>query len=278
QYPNGRIFLFYCTGNNTQTNVTNLHGVREIWFTTSTDDGVTWSSPVNITLEVSHPYQPAFNPAYDDTLKWTAYATGPGHALQITEGPHKGRIVVPINHGIFSTKTNYAAFFYSDDHGKTFHLSPDVPIQSDETTASELPGGGVLLNSRDQYDLRHQRILSYDTVENMDSTAQWQSSWNPYLIDPVCEGSMLNYTTDAGKQILLFCNPVSPAYQRAMLGLRQSFDWGETWTQPYIADGGPAAYSDIVALPDDHIGILYEYNNYGAIRFLSVRYNQIPVQ
>lgn len=278
QYPNGRILLFYCTGNNTQANVTKLNGVREVWYVASTDNGQTWSSPVNITLEVSHPYQPSFNPAYDDTLKWTAYATGPGHALQMSEGPHKGRIVVPINHGIFSSKTNYAAAFYSDDHGKTFHLSPDVPIESDETTAAELPGGGVLLNSRDQYDSRHERILSYDTTGNLDTVTHWQSSWNPYLIDPVCEGTMLNYTTAAGKQVLLFCNPVSPAYQRAMLGLRQSFDWGQTWTQPYIADGGAAAYSDIVSLPDGHIGILYETDNYGVIRLISVKYSNIPAQ
>ncbi|MBS1973674.1 MAG: exo-alpha-sialidase, partial [Bacteroidetes bacterium] len=207
-YPQGRIFLFYCTGNNTQANVTNLVGVREVWYTTSTDNGATWSAPTNITLQVHHPYQPTFNPAYTDTLKWTAYATGPGHALQLTQGAHTGRMVVPINHGIYSSKTNYAAAFYSDDHGVSFLLSPDVPFQSDETTATELQNGGVLLNSRDQYLGSHERILSYDVSGNLDGTTKWQTGFNTYLPDPVCEGSMINYTTTAGKQVLLFSNPV----------------------------------------------------------------------
>jgi sialidase-1 len=276
-YPQGRIFLFYCTGNNTQANVTHLNGVRESWYTTSTDGGASWSAPVNITLQVHHPYQPVFNPSYTDTLKWTAYATAPGHALQLTQGPHKGRIVVPFNHGIYASKTNYAAVFYSDDHGKTFRLSPDVAMQSDETIAAELPGGGVLLNSRNQYLGGYKRILSYDSTGNLDATTKWQSGFNSYLPEPVCQASMINYTTGKGKQVLLFSNPVSPAHTREQLGIRQSFDWGKTWTYPAIPDGGFAAYSDLAILPAGHIGILYEADNYGTVKFISVPYESIPV-
>lgn len=278
KYPQGRVFLFYCTGNNTQANVENLQGVREVWYTTSTDSGQTWSAPVNITLQVHHPYQPQFNPAYTDPLKWTAYATGPGHALQMTQGAHQGRIVVPINHGIFASHTNFAAAFYTDDHGKTFHLSPDVSIESDETTAAELTGGGVLLNSRDQYTGMHQRILSYDITGNLDASTQWQSGYNATLTDPECEGSMLNYTNAAGQQILLFSNPTSPQLQRAMVGIRQSFDQGKTWTQPDVVDEGSGAYSDLVGISNTQIGIIYEAGNYSTIRFVAVNYNDLPTK
>lgn len=274
-YPQGRVFLFYCTGNNTQGNVTNLKGVREVWYTVSTDNGDSWSKPVNITLQVHHPYQPAFNPAYSDPMKWTAYATGPCHAIQITEGSHKGRLVVPINHGIYSNKTNYAAVFYTDDHGETFHLSPDVPLQSDETTVAELPGGGLLLNSRDQYLGKHRRILSYDSTGNLDNTTIWQSSFNAFLPGPVCQGSMINDTNSNHEALLLFCNPTSTT-TRSQLGLRQSFDWGKSWTAPFILSEGFGGYSDIVILPEWHIGVLYEADNYKTIQFKSVQYDVIP--
>ena len=274
-YPNGRIFLFYCTGNNTQANVTQLVGVREVFYTTSTDNGKTWSAPVNITLQVHHAYQPAYNPAYNDPLKWSAYATGPGHALQVTQGNYAGRIVVPFNHGVYTTQTNYAAAFYSDDHGKTFHISPDVTMQSDETTAAELPGGGIILNSRDQYLGVPARILSFDNAGALNSTTQWGSAFNAGLPEPVCEGSMLNYTTPAGAKVLLFANPTN-TYTRSQIGVRQSFDGGKTWTQAYIVDPGTSAYSDIVALPNGHIGIIYEASN--NIQFVSFSYSLIPVQ
>ncbi|OIR12228.1 sialidase precursor [mine drainage metagenome] len=275
-YPKGRIFLFYCTGNNTQANVTNLNGVREVFYIASSDNGNTWSPPVNITLQVHHPYQPNYNTLYIDSLKWTAYATGPGHALQLTQGIHSGRIVVPINHGIYINKTNYAAVFYSDNHCKTFQLSPDVCLQSDETTSAELKGGGVLLNSRNQYLPGNYRILSYDSIGNLNNTTIWQTAFNHYLPEPICEGAMLNYTNISGQQILLFCNPTS-IKDRSALGVRQSFDQGKTWTNPLLVDTGFSAYSDIVILPSGHLGIIYEADNYTTIKFTSFNYGLIPV-
>lgn len=272
-YPKGRIFLFYCTGNNTETNVINLVGVREVWYITSTDNGTSWSTPVNITLQVHHPYQPAYNPAYTDTLKWGAYATAPGHALQIAQGIHAGRIVVPINHSIYQ-KGNYATVFYTDDHGKTFHLAPDVPMQSNESTAAELPNGGVLLNSRNQISGNHFRILSYDSTGNLNKTTQWKSTFNSYLVEPVCEGSMINYKNNNGQNVLLFSNPADPN-SRIDLTVKQSFNNGQTWTNGFVIDYGASAYSDLVILPGQRIGVLFEENSAGTIRFSSFDYSDL---
>lgn len=279
-YPQGRIFLFYCTGNNTEANVANLTGVREVWYKTSTDNGITWSSPVNITLQVHHPYQPTFNAAYTDPMKWSTYATAPGHALQLTQGVRRGRIVVPINHGIYSNKTNYAAAFYSDDHGATFHLTPDVGMKSNETIAAELPGGGVLLNSRDQYLGSYTRILSYDsTAISLNGPITWQTSFNTTLPDPVCQASMINYTTSTGKSILLFSNPTNTNHTRTILGVRQSTDLGKTWSSPLILDSGYASYSDLVILPDNNnIGVLYESKNVTAVTFVVFPYSKLAPQ
>ena len=56
-------------------------GTRTVWVLKSTDDGETWSAPVEITTSVKR-------------AGWTWYATGPGVGIQ-TKG---GRLVIPANH------------------------------------------------------------------------------------------------------------------------------------------------------------------------------------
>src|SRR6476659_9933301 len=94
-YPNGRIFLFYNTGNNHEGEVRKGNGLREVWYKTSTDNGKTWSAPVNITLQVHRPMQPRVNPGYNFAEDWRSYANTPGHAMQFQNGRYKGRIFIP---------------------------------------------------------------------------------------------------------------------------------------------------------------------------------------
>ncbi|HLT71005.1 MAG TPA: sialidase family protein, partial [Cyclobacteriaceae bacterium] len=78
RYPGGRIFLFYNTGNNHEGDVRKGNGLREVWYVTSTDDGATWSEPVNITTQVHRPNQPQVNPSYRFEEDWRSYANTPG--------------------------------------------------------------------------------------------------------------------------------------------------------------------------------------------------------
>lgn len=84
KYPEGRIFLFYNTGNNHEGEVRKGNGLREVWYKTSVDEGRSWSEPVNITAQVHKPYQPKTNPAYNFKEDWRHYANTPGHAMQFT--------------------------------------------------------------------------------------------------------------------------------------------------------------------------------------------------
>src|SRR6476620_10714420 len=97
-FPQGRIFLFYNTGNNHEGEVRKGNGLREVWYKTSTDNGKTWSAPVNITLQVHRPMQPRVNPGYNFAEDWRSYANTPGHAMQFQNGRYKGRIFIPANH------------------------------------------------------------------------------------------------------------------------------------------------------------------------------------
>ncbi|RYZ49437.1 MAG: exo-alpha-sialidase, partial [Chitinophagaceae bacterium] len=164
-YPGGRIFLFYNTGNNHEGEVRKGKGLREAWYITSVDNGRTWSEPVNITTQVHRPKNVASNPAYNFTEDWRSYANTPGHAMQFEKGKYKGRIFIAANHSAGDPQNgsaDYAAHgYYTDDHGKTFHLSATIAVPgSNESTAAELSGDRLMMNSRNQKGDIRARIVS----------------------------------------------------------------------------------------------------------------------
>ncbi|MEN9701352.1 MAG: hypothetical protein RIR55_667 [Bacteroidota bacterium] len=281
QYPNGRIFLFYNTGNNHESEVRKGNGIREVFYITSVDDGKSWSEPTNITTQVHRPKQPNINPYYNFTEDWRSYANTPGHAMQFSQGVYKGRIYIAANHSFGNPLPHYAdgrAFgYYSDDHGKTFHLSDDVNVRGgNEATAAELAGGKLMLNVRNQYGDVKARIVAISS----DGGVKWDTAYfDRNLPDPVCEGAILTVGFKKGKAILAFCNAADTT-QRNDLTLRISADEGKTWKKSYLIDNKESkdqkkdytAYSDIVLLNKKTIGVLYERAGYSEIVFTSKKY------
>lgn len=272
-YPDGRIFLFYNTGNGHENEIAKGKGIRECHYITSTDGGRNWSAPVNITTQVHRPKQPAVNPAYNFTEDWRTYANTPGHAMQFTEGKYKGRIYIAANHSAGEPKndgTHYFAHgYFSDDHGKTFRLSETVDIPGgNESTAAFLSDGKLMMNSRNQRGVTKTRIVS---ISN-DGGATWDTSYyDQNLPDPVCQGSLLQTGKRKGRPVLAFCNPAD-TITRSRLTLRLSFDEGRSWQKNILITGAFAAYSDIVKTGKRKIGVLYEKNNYGEIVFREVKW------
>ena len=274
-FPKGRIFLFYNTGTKSESEVRNGNGVREVWYKTSTDNGNSWSEPVNITLQVHKPNQPGINRAYQFAADWRSYANTPGHALQYSSKPYSGRIYVAANHSEQNSKqpgvSYFAHGFYSDDHGRTFKLSETVPLAgSNESSAAELSNGSLILNSRNQQGDIRERIVAI----SKNGGATWDTVYFDYqLPDPVCQGSILNIGKKNGKNILAFCNAADRS-DRNNLTLRISSDDGLTWSKSIKVDNNPqqknvsyTAYSDIVRISKKKIGILYEKANYSRIVF-----------
>lgn len=272
-YPQGRIFLFYNNGNNHENEVRKGKGVRQIWYITSTDGGRSWSAPLDISTQV-HRYGPP-----DD---WRSYANTPGHGLQIEKGAYRGRLYIAANHSagepLRAFKDYHAHGFYSNDHGNSFQLSESVSVQgSNESTAAELSGDRLLLNSRYQSGLLRSRIISVSG----NGGQSWDSSYfDSRLIDPVCQGSLLNIGWQRGQAVLAFSNPASQTH-RDSLTLRVSKNEGKTWFISLLIDHQPdlrpddpkidfTAYSDLVLLSKKQIGILYERNNYREIVFKRV--------
>jgi sialidase-1 len=274
QFPKGRLFLFYNTGTAHEQEVREGKAIREVWYKTSTDNGQTWSEPVNITTQVSKPNQPELNPNYNFREDWRSYANTPGHGLQIQKGKYKGRIYIAANHSAGPPQAHsrdYIAHgFYSDDHGKTFKLSPDVAYAgSNEAIAAETSDGSLLFNCRNQSGDAKFRIQAF--------TKNAGETWNEVklmndLPDPVCQGSMIDFQAEKGKKVLIFSNANSQT-KREKLTVRVSHDDGKSWSVGNEIYAGSAAYSDLVVQKDKKIGVLYEKDDYTKIVYAFFSYD-----
>jgi sialidase-1 len=278
-YPHGRIFLFYNTGNNSEGEVRKGNGLRQVWYKTSTDNGATWSDAVNITTQVHRPKQPQINPLYNFSEDWRSYANTPGHAVQFQNGKYKGRIFVAANHSSGNSQPHsmdYEAHgYYTDDHGKTFHLGETVNMPGgNESTATELSHDRLMMNSRNQRGDVRARIVSISS----DGGATWDTTYfDKTLIDPVNEGSLLTVGYKNGKNIIAFCN-AADTKRRDSLTLRISYDDGKTWEKSYLIDKSPnekgdyTGYCDLVTVGKKEIGVLYERDSYKEIVFTVVKW------
>jgi sialidase-1 len=123
-----------------------------------------------------------------------------------------------------------------------------------------------MMNSRNQ--TGSYRIVSL----SKDGGATWDTTFIDHnLPDPVCEGSLLNIGIRNGKSVLAFCNNDSKK-NRDSLTLRVSFDEGKTWKKKFLIDPRSTAYSDIVKISENTIGILYEADGYKEIRFKTLKW------
>ncbi len=255
-FPKGRLLLFYNTGNNSEHEVRLGNGRREVWFIASEDEGTTWSSPTNITDMVHRPLP--------DPADWRSYANAPGHGTQLSSG----RIFIPANHSAGPPQDGFLDYqahaFYSDDHCATFKLTPSIVYAgSNESTAAPLPGGGVLMSIRDQSGKAGSRLMAISRTGG----EHWDSTWvSNALPDPVCQGSLLVFHQKDGSPILLHSNP-NNMKERCCLTVKTSHDQGKSWEVLREVYAGAAAYSDLVLVDQERIGVLFEADGYQTILF-----------
>jgi sialidase-1 len=216
---------------------------RRAFVTSSTDDGLTWSRPREITAAIKKP-------------EWTWYATGPGAGIQIEHGPHKGRLVVPCDHIEAVSRRYVSHVIYSDDHGQTWQLGASTPRDTvDECEVVELVGGRLMLNMRN-YD---RSVATRQTATSPDGGLTWTDQRHaPELIEPTCQASIRRHSWPVGDRagVILFSNPAST--RREKMTVRASLDDGRSWAFSRLLDPRPSAYSCLATLPDGSVGILYE--------------------
>jgi sialidase-1 len=234
------------------------------YYTRSTDDGKTWSAPVDITYAFNE-----FRPEYN----WNVLAPGPGHAIQLKSG----RLLAPVwlansekvePHR--SHNPSCVATVYSDDLGKTWKRGAIVADNSpeiknpNETMAVELADGSVMLNIRNPSAVRR-RAVAYSP----DGISNWSGvKFDEELFEPTCMASIVRVSgkEKKGKSRLLFVNPDSrhlEKHPRQNLTAKLSYDEGQTWTVRKVLNPGASGYSDLTVGPDGTLYCLYETNTVG---------------
>jgi sialidase-1 len=229
------------------------------FYVRSTDDGVTFSEPVEITSTFD---------AFRDRHAWRVIATGPGHGIVLSSG----RLVVPVWLSLGTGKNGHGgsvvATIYSDDAGRIWRAG-DVAADGsylgspNETTAAELSDTRVMLNIRHDgvsTDLGPNGTTWRGVVTGPDGATGWgKPRLDKSLPEPVCMGSLLALTA-GGKHQLLFANPANGEdRKRRNLTVKSSADDGATWSILGVIDPGTAGYSDLAATADGRtVFCLYE--------------------
>jgi sialidase-1 len=224
----------------------------------STDDGATWSQPVDITS--------AFEP-FRAKHNWKVIATGPGHGIQMKSG----RLVVPVwlaYGGPGDHAPSAAGTIFSDDHGKTWKAG-DIAVPNEgnfknpnESMMTPLSDGRVMLVTR-SHSAPNRKII---TTSHNGATGWTPPTFQSELYEPICMASIAAHPDGA----LLFSCPhtvgtdkdgrevPSARGKRENLSIQLSRDDGKTWTAGKTLDAGPSAYSDLAVLPNGRILCLFE--------------------
>lgn len=228
-----------------------------LWLFKSTDNGLTWSDPVDITGMVKE--------------DWMVFCgTGPGRGTTTIMPDGKERLIFSIYHtnktGGLSTQAS--ATIYSDDGGETWtrgEAAIEANGEDPSTAASltqltenqviDLGGGKVVMFSRNNSGAAYMSIST-------DGGATWDScERNPAVYDTYCQMSALKHEYN-GKTYLIISNP--NASRRYNMTIRvtditdgtistNSSDWKYT-----TINAGHDQYSCLTSIDENTIGILYE--------------------
>lgn len=241
-------------------------GVKEtsqFLISKSTDDGLTWSEPINITAQAKQ-------------KEWWLFAPAPGHGITLKDGT----LIFPTQ-GRDKEGQSFSNITWSKDNGKTWKTSSPAFHNTTECMAVELSDGSIMLNMRDN----RNRGNREENGRRICVTSDLGQTWTEHptsrkaLIEPTCMASIhkhIYHQDSKEKSILLFVNPESYS-ERNHITLKVSYDDGNTWPEEkkiLLDEYNSRGYSCITSVDENTIGILYESSQADMV-FQQVSLNEI---
>jgi len=263
-----KIILLFNTTSQSEHDVLNkdydLTRERKAFVTSSIDNGKTWMPPKEITRQVKEKH-------------WRWHSFGPVHGIELKIGKYKGRLVAPVAISIAKGNKAYCmALVYSDDKGATWQIGAvdenlEDAVLANETTIVELTDGRIYVNTRDQnggsFEKNRGETYSLDGGLTF-SGAILESDKFP---SPIVQSALLRWSLESENQknMLVFSTP-SHLDKRLDLVVMTSYDESKNWNTLFKIHDGASAYSDMVKLNAETLGVIYETDDYKKIRFRRV--------
>ena len=225
----------------------------------SSDDGITWSQPVNITDQIKDP-------------GWQLLLQGPGRGITLSDGtlvfPAQFKADIGVKALDGGQYTCHSTIVFSKDGGNTWHIGTGAKSNTTEAQVVQLKDGSLMLNMRDDRNRTDKGPTNGRAVAvTTDLGRSWtvHPSSNSALPEPNCMASLIAAEMNVNgvmKKVLLFSNP-DDKHSRTHITVKASFDEGLTWPldkQLEIYSPECFGYSCMTMIDQNTLGILYEGN------------------
>jgi sialidase-1 len=229
----------------------------QFMITKSTDDGLSWSAPINITSQIKDP-------------AWQLLLQGPGMGITTKNGtlifPAQFKADIGVKALDGGQYTSHSTIVYSTDGGTRWHIGTGAKPNTTEAQVVELSDGSLMLNMRDDLNRREKGYANGRAVfitNNLGQTWETHPTSNGALPEANCMASLIAADIKVNgtmQKVLFFSNPNHNS-RRAHMTIKASLDQGMTWPEEYqleLNEDDGYGYSCLTMIDENTIGIIYE--------------------